>query len=75
MRVSVKKGDDGFVKNPCDYNVYIDGVLNKHCITADEESGFALVYVVNSNDIIQVSNGLILDKIVYGDIKIVTIMS
>ena len=49
MRVSVNSWDKGYVQNPWDYEVYFNGVLNQHCLTADEELGEVTVYQVDEN--------------------------
>ena len=44
MRVSVKKTDIGYVDDPMNYEVSLDGEILKNCITADEEEGMVIVY-------------------------------
>ena len=52
MRVSADKNDPGFENfNPMKYHyeVLLDGEPVSNCITADEENGFVLVYLLNGN--------------------------
>ena len=52
MRVSVDIDDPGFENfNPMKYHyeVLLDGDPVNNCITADEEKGFVLVYLLNGN--------------------------
>ncbi len=44
MRVSAKKNDPGYVKNPFDYKVFLNGIEIQDCFTADEEQGIAYIY-------------------------------
>ncbi len=49
MRLSVRKDDPGYDPRAFGARVYLDGKEITHCFTADEERGYALVYVLNEN--------------------------
>lgn len=44
MRLSVLQGDPAYTPNARDFNVTLDGVLQTHCIIADDENGYILRY-------------------------------
>lgn len=44
MRVSTLKSDVGYTPFPQFYEVYVDGEYMTHCVTADEQKGYADVY-------------------------------
>ncbi len=44
MRLSVLQGDPSYTPNARQYNVKLDGVLQTHCIIADDENGYVLRY-------------------------------
>lgn len=46
MRFSVREGDDDY-QHPSetrDYEVYLDGVYQRHVLVADEEEGYVVVF-------------------------------
>jgi hypothetical protein len=43
MRVSTNKNDVGYLPDSRDYQVTLDGMVLKDCITADEERGTVLM--------------------------------
>ncbi len=47
-RISILPGDPDRVPNPQNYDVFIDGVKQTHCIVADAEKGTALRYKKNA---------------------------
>ena len=47
-RISILPGDQDRVPNPQNYDVFIDGVKQTHCIVADSEKGTALRYKKNA---------------------------
>lgn len=49
MRISARKGDPSYNYRAHDYQVTLDGELLLDCFTADEESGEAHCYVVDSD--------------------------
>lgn len=48
MRLSVLQGDPLYTPNARQYNVTLDGVLQTHCIIADDENGYVLRYRKNA---------------------------
>ena len=55
MRVSIDEKDPGFAMNTKDFinvaycEVYLNGSLDQHCITADEEKGYALMFKLDAD--------------------------
>jgi hypothetical protein len=44
MRVSVYANDEGYVSNPGDYEIYLDGKEVGYAVIADEEAGYIVKY-------------------------------
>ena len=55
MRVSVKKQDPGYVPDPQNYEVFLDGEKLLNCHTADEEKGIAYCYCDCCSETVEVS--------------------
>ncbi len=53
MRISVVPSDEGYVNSELRKNavVYLDGVKQRFCVTADEEQGVIVRYVVKSGNL------------------------
>ncbi len=53
MRISVVPSDEGYVNSGLreKANVYLDGVKQRFCVTADEEQGVVVRYVVKNGDL------------------------
>ena len=50
MRISVREDDPGYNPEYMFYEVLLDGVSLKDCVTADEELGLALCYKKGPDD-------------------------
>jgi hypothetical protein len=48
MRLSAKKGDPGYTRSTYGATVLLDGKEIKDVLTADEEAGYVVVYLRNS---------------------------
>ncbi len=53
MRISVVPSDEGYVNSELreKANVYLDGVKQRFCVTADEEQGLVVRYVVKNGNL------------------------
>ena len=53
MRISVVPSDEGYVNSELRKNavVYLDGVKQRFCVTADEEQGLVVRYVVKNGNL------------------------
>ena len=73
MRVSVDRFDPGFVRDPQRYDVIVNGAPIKHCITADEEAGIAIVVKLDERGKIVVdrSRESLAREMIEGEVKIV----
>jgi hypothetical protein len=71
MRISVKKDDPGYDPVNSRYaKVYLDGVEQKHCVTADEEEGYIIRYVTDDNGELTIEGDYIKEEKVAGKVKI-----
>ncbi|MCK4717888.1 MAG: hypothetical protein KAT70_04375 [Thermoplasmata archaeon] len=71
MRVSMDKRDPAYHPGNGKYWATLDGVELKHCVTADEERGMAMVYATDEDGRIELSeSGVILKEILHGEVKI-----
>ena len=52
MRMSVNKLDPGYSNLGTPAKVYLDGVLQTNAVTADEEMGYILRYVVRDGKLV-----------------------
>jgi hypothetical protein len=58
MRVSVYEDDEGYVSNPGDYEIYLDGKEVGYAVIADEKAGYVVKYK-------REENGFVLKKAVF----------
>ncbi len=71
MRVSVNRNDEGYISDPGNYKVFLDGKELESCVMADEEKGEAEVYKKDKNgDYFVEGYAVIATEIVYGEIEI-----
>ncbi len=49
MRISCSLDDPGFSPICYKFDIYLNGDLINHCVTADEEEGYVLVYRINQS--------------------------
>jgi len=73
MRVSVLKGDDGYVENAFFYEVFLDGKKLHDCYAADSDKGLAIVSERHSDGelVLRVDRSGFKMKTVYGKIEII----
>jgi len=72
MRLSVDKDDKGCSHIAFDCQVYLNGDLLNHCITADDIEGFCLVYKegADGNLYIEPGRDYIATEVLHGDVSI-----
>ena len=76
MKVSVDKDDKGYGVNAYKYEVMLNGKIIDNCITADEDEGYCVIYVEDSNGEYQLNiHGTSIQRdIVYGDVKLIHLL-
>lgn len=57
MRISVDKSDRGYHEAAVRCEAFLDGVMLKLCVTADEEEGIAICYVADENGKLKIVDG------------------
>ena len=73
MRVSVNPWDSGYEHFHLreKVTVYLDGVKQLMCVTADEEEGYVVRYVCKSGNLsIEGSGGMVEQEVVRGEVVI-----
>lgn len=72
MRMSINAWDDGYKNLDLNARVFLDGVEQKLCVTADEEKGYVLRYK-SIDHILKVDKqlGAIEQEEVYGKVEII----
>lgn len=72
MRASAKPTDPGYTPDAMHYRVYVDGKRLKHCHTADEEAGEAIVFLSDPKSVRQsYISGQIPEQKLTGVVKII----
>lgn len=51
MRISANNSDPGFANYHPEAEVWLDGVKQDHCVTADDTEGWVLLLVVNGHEV------------------------
>ena len=69
--ISSRPDDEGFVEDPQNYKVYLNGEFLGDCESADRVLGEAVVFVRGDNGLIMFDGADVMTKKVYGDIGIV----
>ena len=73
MRASVIRADPGYRIDAFLYKVFLDGVELQHCLTADEEKGEAICYVVDKlTGLVSIEPGTdhTVTRTLYGNVEI-----
>lgn len=72
MRLSAKRGDPGYTRNVYGAIVLLDGKEIKDVLTADEEAGYVVVYLRNSEGhfILNDARTEVVSKTIHGVVQI-----
>lgn len=70
MRLSVYTTDRGYAADAYRYEVLLDGIPLRDCVTADEEQGTATVHMRDSDGKLMAECGRAREKTMFGEVRI-----
>lgn len=71
MRISADENDKGYTPDYVNYDVYLDGVKLKWCITADDHLQAVILNSTEDNGDLVVLNGVLQTEIKRGKVEII----